>query len=433
MRPAAGELALVDTSVPVLILKAAGGLLHQGHVGLVRSLGHLGVPVYSFHDARWAPGGLSCYVQGTFHWPPSGAPADVVDRLLDAAKRVGLRPVLIPVDDVSSLLVNEHAAELRPWFLFPDQPAGLASALANKQELHALCQRFAVATAEAMFPRSRAEVAAFAASTRFPVMIKAVDPNLLALRPGVRSVVIAHDAAELLDHYERGESYGPPNLMLQEYIPGEAASVWMFNGYFDASSDCLVGFTGKKLRQHPPHTGSTSLGICLSNETVRRTTCRLMKQLGYRGILDIGYRYDVRDGRYKLLDANPRIGASFRLFVGSNGIDVARALYLDLTGQSVPSSTAPDGRKWLVENHDLESSLHHIRQGELTPSAWLRSLVGVREVAWFARDDPAPFVMMLAGAALQALLWLRPSLRTRALQWLRPTPGRGGRSPTGRA
>src|SRR5216683_4807846 len=114
---------------------------------------------------------------------------------------------------------------------------------------------------------------------------------------------------------------------------------WIFNGYFNRKSECLIGFTGKKIRQCPVHTGSTSLGICLANEEVENTTKRFMKSIGYRGILDIGYRYDARDGTFKVLDVNPRIGATFRLFVDANGMDVVRALYLDLTEQPVPSGT----------------------------------------------------------------------------------------------
>src|SRR3990172_3381338 len=103
----------------------------------------------------------------------------------------------------------------------------------------------------------------------------------------------------------------------------------MFNGYFDSSSRCLFGLTGRKLRQYPPYTGVTSLGVCERNETVTKLTLRLMTAIGYRGALDIGYRYDARDGRYKLLDANPRVGMTFRLFVDTEGLDVVRALYLD--------------------------------------------------------------------------------------------------------
>jgi predicted ATP-grasp superfamily ATP-dependent carboligase len=170
----------------------------------------------------------------------------------------------------------------------------------------------------------------------------------------------------------------------------------MFNGYFDANSDCLASFTGRKLRQTPPYTGVTSLGVCLPNEIVEQTTRDWMKRLGYRGILDIGYRYDARDGSYKVLDANPRIGATFRLFVAKNGMDVARALYLDLTGQPVPTAEPVDGRKWLVELGDVDSFLRYRRDGKLTTRQWIASMAGVQESAFFARDDPKPFLGVLA-------------------------------------
>jgi D-aspartate ligase len=134
--------------------------------------------------------------------------------------------------------------------------------------------------------------------------------------------------------------------------------------------------------------------VCASNEMVEATTKRFMKAIGYRGIVDMGYRYDARDGQYKLLDVNPRIGATFRLFVGANGIDVARALYLDLTGQQVEMAGAREGRKWLVESYDTISSLRYLRDGRLTLTNWLRSFRGVNEGAWIALDDPLPFAVM---------------------------------------
>jgi D-aspartate ligase len=132
-----------------------------------------------------------------------------------------------------------------------------------------------------------------------------------------------------------------------------------------------------------------------------------MKRLGYRGVLDLGYRYDARDGLYKLLDVNPRVGSTFRLFVSSTGHDVVRALYLDLTEQEPGAvGAAVPGRKWLIENLDLASSATYFRNGELRPRAWLRSFAGVRETAWFARDDRAPFAAMVrdsVGHAVKAL------------------------------
>ena len=91
----------------------------------------------------------------------------------------------------------------------------------------------------------------------------------------------------------------------------------------------------------------TALGMCLPNPAIESATRALAKAVGYRGILDIGYRYDARDSSYKLLDVNPRLGATFRLFVASNGMDVARAEYLHFTGQRIPVSHISAGRKWI--------------------------------------------------------------------------------------
>lgn len=59
-------------------------------------------------------------------------------------------------------------------------------------------------------------------------------------------------------------------------------------------------------------------------------------QVGYRGIFDIDWRLGQRTGRYYLLDFNPRVGAQFRMFEDDAGIDVVRAMHLDLSGRPIP-------------------------------------------------------------------------------------------------
>ena len=75
-----------------------------------------------------------------------------------------------------------------------------------------------------------------------------------------------------------------------------------------------------------------------------------MEAVGYRGCVGIGYRYDSRDGLYKLLDVNARVSGLFRLFAGTNDMDVVRVCYLDLTGQDVPATALQPGRKWMLED-----------------------------------------------------------------------------------
>jgi D-aspartate ligase len=384
-----------DTSTRALVLSAQ----NYGCLGIIRSLGRLGIPVHAVDADPPRAAAYSRYLKARHVFDLAAAtPEATVDYLLDLGRRLGGRTVLIPTWDQTSLLVSDHADVLGEWYIFPRQPAGLAAALADKRSMHFLAREHGVPTPGAVFPESVEDVNRYAASAVFPVMLKGIDGKRLKLRTG-HTMVIVNDPDELVRRYVAMEDPAQPNLMLQEFIPGGEHDVWMFNGYFDQASDALMGFTGRKLRQSPVYTGVTSLGVCEPNTSVRDTTTRWMKAIGYRGILDIGYRFDARDGQYKVLDANPRIGSTFRLFVARDGLDVARALYLDLTGQRVPPATESAGRRWMVEGADVDSALQYRRDGKLTMRDWATSLLGVRETAYFARDDLAPFRVAMRGFA----------------------------------
>jgi D-aspartate ligase len=406
-----------DTSVPIVILQSTPSLTgftslgQHGALGIARTAGRLGIRVYLVHGHASAPAALSRYVYGTF-WstrPPSDA---LVEYLLECSRGIGRESILIPIDDMAAIFVADRADDLRERFLFPDQPSELARTLSSKREMHFLCKKLGVPTPEATFPQSTADVTTFAETARFPVVLKSIASWHPEHPSQISSVTIARSPMELLEGYKKSEALGEPRVMLQEYIPGGPEDVWMFNGYFTDYSECLISFTGKKIRQAPPFTGATTLGICLKNETVEKMAIAFLQNIGYSGIVDMGYRYDRRDGQYKLLDVNPRVGTTFRLFVDSNGIDVVRALYLDLTGQPVRRGSFREGRKWMVEPADLMSSLRYARLGRLTVTEWARSLRGIEEAGWFARDDLLPFAAMCSTSLVRSGGKLRDRIKS---------------------
>jgi len=381
------------TSAPVLVL---GANLH-GSWGIIRSLGELGIAVYGTYSRERGPATYSRYCKESFKWEyPSSSDQESVRSLVRIGEQIGRPCILIPTWDETAVFVAEHYAELSRRFIYPQQDPELARKLVSKKQMYSLAKELGIPTAEITLPKSLADVESFAHSAKFPVLLKGSDGNRLKQRTN-RKMVIVTTPEELIRLYKDMEDPEEPNLMLQEYIPARPGADWMFNGYFNVDSNCLVGFTGQKIRQTPVYTGMTSLGICRSNLIVIKRTVDWMKQIGYKGILDIGYRYDHRDGEYTVLDVNPRIGATFRLFVGREGIDVARALYLDMTGQSVPVSTCSEGRKWMVEL-DFKSCFDYSRDGSLTFAEWRESLRGVEEFGYFRRDDLRPFTrFLLAG------------------------------------
>ena len=368
----------------------------------MRSLGPHGIALHGIDNDASAPALGSRYCRERLVLDYGEARYQfLLEKLLALGRRLG-RAVLIPTSDETTEFVADHADVLRECFRFQDNPPTLVRGLASKREMFGLATRHRVPTPNTLFPRRLDEVLEYAERGPFPVMLKGIYGNRLMLRTK-KKMVIVQTPDELVREYKAMEDPNCPNLMIQEFIPGGDDQVFIFNGYFDSKSDCLLGFTGYKIRQAPIHVGCASLGECRWIETVAKTTTDFMKAVGYKGILDIGYRLDPRDGQYKVLDINPRVGQAYRLFVDDNDHDVVKALYLNFTGQKQPQPPPRrDGRRWLIEDFDFVSSYHYHLEGTLGLWTWLRSFRGVEEAAWFNWRDPSPFFLMLRALGRKA-------------------------------
>ena len=391
----------VKENPPVLVLGCK-----LGGLAIMRSLGSLGVPVSGVDADPKAPGFMSRYCRGRFAMRFDAMKANqYLEFILRIGRDLGEGTILIPTTDDLAVFVAENRDSLSDTFRFPNTDVDLVKGLVSKEGMHKLAVQHGVPTPSIYFPRHLGEVEHFSRDTKYPVMLKGIDGNRLQARTGKKMLVV-RSQDELLQNYRLMEDPNQPNLMIQEYIPGDDDQIIIFNGYFNQNSDCLAAFTGHKIRQYPVHVGCASLGVCTWNEKVAKTTIDFMKVLGYRGILDIGYRWDPRDGLYKVLDINPRVGQAFRLFVSENGMDVIRALYRDLNGDEVGMIQPREGRKWIIEDYDIESSFDYYREGTLGFLDWLKSFKGLEEGAWFSWRDPIPFLMICRRLIRKAASWL---------------------------
>jgi D-aspartate ligase len=402
---------------PVVVIYRGG----HGALAIARTLGRLAVPVYLVaQEGMRTPVWFSRYWTAKRRWDFSAPEERSVEFLLELGRDLERRhrrmPLLMTLADWAAIFIEDHADRLGERFVFTKSAGSVVRRLANKWEMFRLAKLHGIPTPETAYPRSLEELKSYLETVKFPVIVKSADPFL----PHVPVKAVLHDAGELIEKFEREAALGPPNMVVQEYIPGDAESVWMCNAYFDSKSQCRAIFSGKKLRQVSA-TGIASLAVVLTNEIVESQTKSLLQSLGYWGCVGVGYRYDARDGQYKLLDVNARISGVFRLFRATNGLDVVRACYFDLTGQPVPSSQAAVGRKWLLEE-DILGALSAIRHGEMSVAQWVRSLRGVRETQWFSFDDPLPLGAWIGITALPMV---------RASRWMPSLPKVLARRPAG--
>jgi predicted ATP-grasp superfamily ATP-dependent carboligase len=437
---AAGSLPVragvrLDPSLPVLLVRIGRYPVYHGTIGAIRSFGRAGVPVYAIVEDAFTPAALSRYLTGKFVWPTNGN--ESVEYLLEGLSRIGSQlgggVLAVPSDDEAAVFLAEHAEQLREWFVIPEIDPSLPRRLASKRGLFGLCRKHDIPTPYSWFPSSTSRARTFARRAHYPVIVKNVDPFLRLNQRAVPGTTTVHSEEELLALIETFPD--ARTAMFQEYIPVEEAEDWIFHGYFDAHAEPVVQFTGIKLRSWPPRAGVTTYARIVRNDQLAAMTTRFCRELGYHGVIDLDWRYDRRDGQYKLVDFNPRHGAQFKLFENEHGIDVLTAMHLDLTGREVPQSPPLYGRGFKVEHLDAPAAVAYHRGHAPAPEG---AADGPRPVrAWFATDDLLPFVMMLvrfAPAALGRLLSPRRwSARRHAARQARRAEVRTAHEPHERA
>jgi D-aspartate ligase len=381
------------------VVKGVPAPFHHGALAITRTLGRKGVAVAANDEAHGAPASRSRYRSESLVWDPwPRDPESVVEKLLEWGERQEERAILFAVDDAASIVLDTNRDRLEAAFTFPKLPEGLAERLSSKWDMAQLAETHGVPTARVARLDPESHVDELLREFGLPVVVKRISGWSADAR-GTPSVTLARTR----DDVENAAKSGGGNLLLQEYIPGGSTTSWMFNGYFDAQSRCLFGLTGYKVRQYPVDGGFTTFGRVEHNEDLLHAAIHLFETIGYVGIVDVGFRFDIRDSNYKLLDVNPRVGSTFRLFAAEDGRDVVSTCYDDLTGRDPgPPVLAASARTWQVEPHDLRVA-RKVRQRSGT--LWPVVLAAARadERAWWAADDPRPFLAAAANGVARRL------------------------------
>ncbi|MEU6667623.1 ATP-grasp domain-containing protein [Streptomyces sp. NPDC046727] len=401
-------MSLLDVRVPAVLLRIDRNPFHHGTLGAVRSLGRAGVEVHVVADSPESPVRASRFTHRLHPPPPPGAaPGDIAAALRRVASRIGRPAVLIPMDDASAIAAGRLREELAPAYLLPRQPGTLPEHVADKARLAEVCAAAGVPHPVTLIPDSAREAAAAAWRLGLPVVAKWSRPWLVPAGSGLRSTVLLRSAREARDLFLRTAEAGSA-LLLQAFLPPGRDLDWFCHGYADRTGALRAGGTGRKMLAWPRGAGLTTVGRWTPNPQVRAPAERLTGELGYRGILDLDFRRCDRTGRYHLLDFNPRPGAQFRLFADSAGLDVVRALHLDLTHRPLPDGAPLPGREFVVENYAPLTALGTAPQG--------------RELAWYAADDRAPGRAMWALWTRHVAGRLADRLRRRVAPAAAPTP-----------
>ena len=123
---------------------------------------------------------------------------------------------------------------------------------------------------------------------------------------------------------------------------------------------------------------------------------KFFEGIGYTGIGSIEFKYDDRDGKFKLIELNPRFWQQ-NIQATTAGVNFPYINYLDCLGVKVePCLSFKEGIGWLDFWADTRSFMSHRRKSKLSIAAWLRSVVQAKSFSIYASNDLRPFFLELS-------------------------------------
>jgi predicted ATP-grasp superfamily ATP-dependent carboligase len=378
------------------ITSSACGALVMGAdyraLGVVRSLGRRGIPVWIINQGGHLVAAASRYVRRRLPWP-AGDDRGKVDFLLALCATHKLKGwMLVPTDDYTVGLVSGHHKALAGKYQLTVPPWEKLRWACDKRLLHQLAKKLEVHQPWTACPSNRDELPEM--DCPFPVILKPavrLQPSSLA----TPKAWLAEDRKSLLARYNEASAvFSPENLIIQEIVPGGGEAQFSYAALCNDGRP-LASLVARRTRQFPRDFGQLSTYV----ETVEEPEVidpaeRLLAAIRFTGLAEVEFKRDPRDGRFKVLDINPRVWGWHTLSRRA-GVDFPYLLWLLARGKSVPHLRGRAGERWVHHSADLRLAIEEIVAGRLSLRAYLRSIRGPVESAIFSWDDPLPGILDL--------------------------------------
>lgn len=365
-RPRRNRL-LTTESPPAVVLGGGGTALP-----VVRSLGDAGIPVYALgSDTDPVRYSRRCTTFVTLGREPG-----MQERWLEWLRSAPVGSVILPCEDEGLDLIARNREMLLDLGLVPfEADDEVLLAMLDKHETYRLCAELGIEAPLSFNVSSGEDIAVALERVAYPCALKPVHSHEFVRHfPGMKAFVVDSDE-ELRGALARTVELGV-EMIVTEIIPGGDDQFFSYYSYIDEDGQPLLHVTKRKLRQYPIWFGSGCYHATDWNPEAAEIGLRFFKGVGIRGLANVEFKRDARDGRLKLIECNHRFTAATGLLRAA-GADLPLFVYNKLMDRPLPriEGYRTDLTMW-YPMRDVRAFLAYRRHGEISLRRWARSIVG---------------------------------------------------------
>lgn len=359
---------------------------HPG-LGIARSLGRRGIPVYILDD-QYCVSSFSKYVTKVVRVESILDERKTVDAVLELGQRYNLRDwILYPTRDENVAAFSRYRAELAKFFRVTTGEWESIEWAWDKKKTYELADSLDIPCPKTFNPKSKEELQAL--FPRLPLAIKPAVKENFFYATGDKAWR-ADTPEQLTSLYERAsKQIKPEEILIQEIIPGDGGEQYSYCAFVrNGVPSCIL--TARRARQHPREFGRAATYVeTVEVPEIEELSERFLKAIVYHGVVEIEYKRDPRDGKYKLLDVNARTWG-FHSIGAVSGVDFPYLVYADQMGLPIEPVRATPGVGWLRMISDIPTAISDFFHGSLSLGMYMKSLRATRVESVFNLYDPLP-------------------------------------------
>jgi predicted ATP-grasp superfamily ATP-dependent carboligase len=390
----------LDVSRPVLLL---GG--KENSLSVVRHLGRLGIDVrVSGPPGCW--GLYSRYCRQALKVPKDVPQSVHWKRLLLERDTRFDGHILIALSDDALEFLADHRDALKQRYLLDDVDPELQKAFLDKQAILDMARKAGVGAPQYWPVTTAADIEKLDGRIRFPVMAKPRHSHKFAKAFG-RKLFIVEDSFEQLEERLRMALDRGLEMMVVEMIPGPDDLLSSYYTYIGRKGEQLFDYTKRVIRRWPVNRGNACHHESVWLSETAEAGRRFFQAVGLKGLGNIEFKRDLRDGELKIIEVNARMTAAQEL-VRRAGVPIDLVIYCHLTRQPIPHARqARDGLRMWYPFRDFLSALSLFRARQLGLPGYLMSLPLCLPVLPLASlGDPLPmFGAFAAFVGRLKLVW----------------------------
>ncbi|MDN3639987.1 hypothetical protein QWY82_14385 [Simiduia curdlanivorans] len=240
--------------------------------------------------------------------------------------------IIYPTDDLQLESLLSIYDEIRDFCYLPFNPVTLKNTT-DKFFQYNVCEKIGVPYPKTLNVRCNSDLDKIELLD-FPLLVKPSTRKDLTL--DVFRTLYLDNLDQFIKNRKKLASFLSKDVefIVSEFIPGDDTNIFAYTCFRSQDGKILNEWTGKKLTQYPDNYGIFSSASNEAPDVVAEQGRALVHALDAFGIVEPEFKFDFRDGKYKLMETNLRSMMWHRL--GSvSGVKLQEAQYKYALGLKV--------------------------------------------------------------------------------------------------